>query len=332
MISVLKKLERYWIFVLGMLLVLIVTYEINELEQLSYISDWNTYILSEPIQTEQAQDLLNEWTDKNLVFWSDIKGIKASEPISERTAVVSLVQVKGDLRHLLPMMASISLDDTTGCVIDTALAEALFGSISVTGQTVQINNREYIVRAVIPAPEYTVVIQLPKTGENVVDRLTKQGEDENFLLNLGIEQQSIAFGRTYYELYRIRIFAPIILLFLVFAIYLGKFRRRNSDYPARWTVIFLTQFLLFFGLGLFILYLLPKDLLPGRWSDFQAWQSAMGRWSDKLNIFKNAESTCQGTFFNQYLKSANMLCLTEVISICLLVVHSRRTIIRHLIE
>lgn len=121
---------------------------------------------------------------------------------SERQDTVSVIEVYGSSRCILPFGKNLSTENEQGCLIGVRLAEKLFGSHQVEGQQIRYKNRNLTVCGVIEEPEELMICETmqPKEGETF-ERISIFLEEEtdayltgkSFISQYGISGQMLRF-------------------------------------------------------------------------------------------------------------------------------------------
>lgn len=169
--------------------------------------------------------------------------------------------------------------DKEGCVIDRKTSMELFGTEQAEGRTLLLQGEEYLVRKVLPWKQQVILIR-PDQEENTGTRLfLEKGEGSRedavrqFLMSYGLSG-TMAPG----DFLRILSSGGLLLfpaeVFLCLLINAGKERQKYSLREAgfwMWTAaaVFIA------GLMLWLLWdktEIPRDWIPGQWSDFSFWQ------------------------------------------------------------
>ncbi len=115
---------------------------------------------------------------------------------------VSVIEVYGSSRCILPFGKNLSTENEQGCLIGVRLAEKLFGSHQVEGQQIRYKDRNLTVCGVIEEPEELMICETmqPKEGETF-ERISIFLEEEtdayltgkSFISQYGISGQMLRF-------------------------------------------------------------------------------------------------------------------------------------------
>lgn len=184
-----------------------------------------------------------------------------------------------------------------GCAVSDALADALFGSINVVGQTVMLQQQTYTITGVFSAQD--TVLLYPSQQHLTCAELRGVAADapkadaEQWALAAGLgKPQCIVYGPQRAWAAKSLCWVPALVVAVAV---LAKWMYRSLAWPALVRNVMWFAVALGFALLLpSLLAMLPGWLIPARWSDFsfwtnlsdriresqQAWQVSMHYWRD----------------------------------------------------
>lgn len=196
-----------------------------------------------------------------------------------RTSQALLGGLYGDPLLYDSRLNGFSEKDKKGCVIDRKTSVELFGTEEAKGRTLVLQGREYLVRKVLPWKQQVILIR-PDQEENTGTRLfLEKGEGSRedavrqFLMSYGLSGtmapgdflRTLSFGG-------LLLFPAEILLCL----FVSAWKERRK-YGLKEGGFWMWTAAMTFTAG-FVFWLLwnrieiPRDWIPGQWSDFSFWQ------------------------------------------------------------
>lgn len=169
--------------------------------------------------------------------------------------------------------------DKEGCIVDEETAYTLFGSKAAAGSEIFLKGEKYVIRGIVPWKQRIMIIR-PKDGKSVYTRAfvrpgtgeTAKAAGEAFLLRNGFS------GITAREPY-IKSISFLFLFFPLFVLWLFGFLmawRERKELIWKGMCVLMTVFL-FFWLSRQIQ--IPRDWIPGKWSDFSFWSE---KWKEEM--------------------------------------------------
>lgn len=239
----------------------------------------------------QAAEILRreeELEDRTEVcFFQDCGIVTVSDGEYERSAQVLLGGILGDGTVYDWRLRGFAPKDREGCVIDEGTAGDLFGASEALGREVQWGEKLFQVRLVLPW-KHRVMLVHPADRESVYTRVyvrEKKGEAgadtaSRFLMRHGLS------GREAEEQVLKGAAAGCLWLlpsgmYLALFVYAVRMRRRGDS--RIWTGISVMMavsaaVLIWKSGGL------PRDWIPGKWSDFQFWPDRLKTLTDQLKL------------------------------------------------
>lgn len=231
---------------------------------------------------EQAREIMEQEQEMekpaDVCFYWDGGLQKAWQKEYERQTEVLFIGLYGNEALFDWRLGGFSQEDEKGCVIDKETAMELFGSTEAEGSSLRVENSTYTVRKVIDGEQRIVIVPAQKK-ETVFTRLfvgagkeNRQGVTEQFLMRHGLTGCIVNDSAP-----RILALFMLVLLPVVLAVQLFLMTRRerkacrgNMGALIGWLAaeLFLIGILFFF---LWKNVQLPKDWIPGKWSDFEFW-------------------------------------------------------------
>lgn len=229
---------------------------------------------------------------RGLCFYWDGGSTELLDPLQGRKAEALLGGVCGDAMWYDVRSNGFSEADSKGCLIDEETAAALFGGAEPVGRTVELQGNTYQVRRVIPWKERLVLIPGP-SGKTVYTKVflqIREGESKTnaisaFLMAYGLGGRSAEEGSLYLGAFLFLLLFPGAILLKLFLMALRE-RRNSREWKQRWSWNLIL--LLLAGTLLYLLWEkveLPRDWIPGKWSDFQFFPDKWKEGKENLRLF-----------------------------------------------
>lgn len=206
-----------------------------------------------------------------------------------RKAVLPLLLYHGNPRLLLPERLLLgklpSEGETSGCAIDEAVADRLWGSANVVGETLVFQKKEYTVLGVLKGKGGAVLLPAA-AGEarfvnlslDVSDSSNPRRSAQSFVARHALEQPDAVISSAALPAFaRFFILLPAILgaLCLLWVLLREVWEIRGQ--PVLFG-LYLAGIVLIAALGVLLggfNLSFPQNLVPTRWSDFSFWQRTL---------------------------------------------------------
>ncbi len=232
--------------------------------------------------------------------WGVRAGVIVENTFLEREAEVSAIPIAG--RSDLVLAADVRLDptDSEGCLVSGDLAYELFGTSAATDRVLTFEGAEYTVRGILEEAENTMVYQCRADAveETVLDTVTIDVPQDMYKKDVlqefgqrheGFEEEAaLSIYSTMADLAVMLL--PLIMGALIFVPVLKTvYRQRRSPLMllvAAGGAGFLL--LVYFWLVQFRLEI-PLDLIPGSWSDFDAWSMTIASQRERIGMVLMAQ-------------------------------------------
>lgn len=212
--------------------------------------------------------------------------VPVSSRLFSRTLDADLIRFFGDITLVLPgaqLPGQFSVsDDSRGCAVSQDIAYALFGSLSVTGETLDIGGEEYRIRGIAEGIDGAILLPVPGRGSekqlSVLALNTAQSQNprnlaEEFRSRHSLpEPQAVTLSGGGQAARLIALLPEILLLLFLLCPLLQELwaLRRMPFLFLLWTLG--TLAILFCGVYFSGIHLsFPQSLIPTRWSDFEFW-------------------------------------------------------------
>lgn len=249
---------------------------------LRYGEDCITQEQVETFWEEKAEKKAETTLDGITLYSSRGSRTVENESFGRRTSSVVL-EVFGNMNSVFPDRlregSLVSRYDTFGCVISEALAEEIFSSHNVTGQTIRCGEQEYVIRGLIKTDENVMMVPGKKDAEYSHIWISHKGESASAAIQeLGTMLPDKAEAKSEGDLYvgAAHIFAvlPVLLLFFTGMGWLRSFYKRKIR---REWIKGLCSVIWDFAMVLGIYGILSRglyvtdDYLPPSWADFSFW-------------------------------------------------------------
>lgn len=276
----------------------------------------NTKILSDP-------------SVPNVTLWNKLEGLKASSGDYYSEDGYTLIEGYGDLEKILPGRLMNGgypgKNDTSGCAVSKAGAEALFGSSKVLGKEVTIQKKTYIIRAVIDFNEKYLWIQNPdasgfRNAELYYRGMPPQASDgTDWMMQIGAHTQAVFTWNVYRAFHRFFLFLPIWVLWIVSIRWCSaKMKRIKSNKTraaARVIMFFLTAAAT--AAMLRLCFTFGIDYIPASWSDFTFYQNKWKMLEETRKAVQSLPYFPQDAQMLKYSRSATLLSLGS--AVCMIV-------------
>lgn len=251
----------------------------------------------EIIREEKKNDSTND-TLADVCFYRDAGFQTVMQKEYMRQTEVMVGEITGNAGNYDWRAEEFDEGDRNGCLIDEGTAQKLFGS-TTPGGTLKLGDKEYEVRKVIPWKQSFMLIH-PQNKEE--DEKTKNRYNRLFIRKDSFEtpektasrflmKHSLSGKVVFYE--RIKGVALFVLLLLPSGIITGllfqAFRERRKWKKGTagfllWTGVCVAAAVIFiWNLRSFIS--IPKDWIPGKWSDFGFWYDKLSTEAENFRLY-----------------------------------------------
>jgi len=220
-------------------------------------------------------------------LWTQIDNQTLEAPGTGRKSEVSVLLIYGDSRLVLPVTQTLSAEDLNGCLLDRKTAINLFGTDKAAGCMLQYSGKEYMVRDIMDGPLDTVLFQVDATNPFALPNISVAGaaNADTFSMRHGLSPTFVTNTGTYAEIAGILSALPIAAALLVVLHWLRGYCIAWRHYILRYGIISLLMLMLGVALIVFATHLLPRSLIPSRWSDFGFWGDAFAQSKMQLISF-----------------------------------------------
>lgn len=233
---------------------------------------------------EQVREILDEEeyakSREDLCFLYQGGFVHVTEEEYNRQAEVEAVGIMGNAQLYDFRAVGFAPEDDNGCLIDRETAEKLFGTATAVGRTVAVMGTVYEVRAVIPWKQPLFLYHPDDENVRFTKLLIQKNQQTNIesqvnqiLVKYGLGGKIVEDGTGRRIAFLALLAVPAALLAKLFAWALAEQRKHKKKELIfwAWEGIFLFFFLVF-AFWLWNTVKLPKDWIPGKWSDFQFYQ------------------------------------------------------------
>lgn len=326
-----KKVYRFCQYGIGVLLVVLVVYNLQLLEKIEdYLPYAQFYIEKEQDQLTEdtAADLLeqNEESEKqySFVVWKkEMKGAVQADDLGKEvdTEVYSL---QGNSQILFPNVHALDRNDTTSCLISSALASKLFGNLDVKDLTIVYNKRIYVIEAVIAGEEPIFVHEAKKTEDTLFNRITLLGRED---MNKALTGQRFSSKMDLnlqlldYDIFRIilvavnclMLFAVLFyLLWKLFKIMKKSLKNRRLS-PLIWKSVIQTAVVSILLVLVAGKLHLSSEYLPLELSDFSFMEKLLKEFSENVQLLLQTEKSVGELQQVRYLLSSFLVTILLVV-------------------
>lgn len=219
------------------------------------------------------------------------KGAKIENTFLNRKVKVMAVVTAGDMRHTVPSSLIegnyVYREDYKGCIIDSATAYSLFGSLRVIGNQLSYNNKSYYIRGVVKASVPLVMIQgfrqsqaYPNLEFHYKSNAMAEASASAFLQKYGLTGSYTGIDESFYgRALSSFLVLPIWLLYAFISFFSFRLfiRNRRELKPVSFLGLAGIFLLTVLGFGSLLFqyggspFYLPEKIIPTKWSDFDYW-------------------------------------------------------------
>jgi len=258
--------------------------------------------LTEPMNGKQAGEIQKQEKETEIPFRFTMFGMEKSQFIRNadlfRDIQTDVIHISGDSNLVLPSDSILMEEDKEGCLIDEKLAQDLFGSLNVRGQSIQYLGKDYIVRGVISGTEKVFMIQTDSKTKEILNKVSVEipSEDKrNEILNAlsarhGFPSQGM---KIYVYAGWGRSLITIIGIIFGLGVAIPAFKRSIAmkQYPVY-------QYLgILYGVAVLLCFLwvvgfqfkINMNIIPSKWSDFDYWSRFAEERKEQLLLLLRGE-------------------------------------------
>lgn len=244
------------------------------------ISIFLTSSYPDQIQAEEILEMVQKTEeDISACFYWDGGITTLSDTEYGRSSQALLGGLYGNALLYDRRLSGFSQTDKRGCVIDEKTAAELFGTRKAEGYRLSIQGKEYQVRRVLPWKQQMILIR-PDQEENICTRLfleetegSREAAARQFLLSYGLS------GTIAQDSFLKAVSLGAMLLFPAglscFLFWQAVTERRKYTAGKAGFWIWTGALILLMAAAAFFLWNkveIPRDWIPGQWSDFSFWQ------------------------------------------------------------
>lgn len=244
---------------------------------------------------------------EDVVLFKRTKGKKIENPDLNRHVKGELVEAAGNMHLIVPgrlMSGSFVTDsDVKGCVISKKTAETLFGAWEVTGETLYLESKPYIIRGIVNMDSQLCMIQGDEKTSYSFIRTASPGLPVSALKQMlaGLlpgESTWISEADLYLGIGRIFLWIPAWVVWAAGILLCRKgirmldtvwdgWKYKSIALQALKTVLPVAAFAGICGLLLASLRF-SDDYIPTAWSDFSFWTGLLqDKWGNFLKLVKS---------------------------------------------
>lgn len=222
-----------------------------------------------------------------MAAWSVEYYVEAENPLLGFKQNVTCITVNGAMDQIVKERLVAGTygyaDDEEGCVISSKTAWALFGATNVTGRSISVKGKEFLVRGVTAASYPLVILPAKRLGTECFACVSFSGSDglegvaEEMAVRFGLPEHGTRInGSFYYAAVRLGAALPGWALLLGFWRLCKRMeraadRRGKKRSEGALKIRRLLLFLLLLGGAVWLIWYgfrFPGDFIPSRWSDF----------------------------------------------------------------
>lgn len=257
-----------------------------------------------------------------------------------KKAVGSAFYVAGDASLLFAYEGVLSREDEDGCLLSKDLAYRLFGSVNVTGLSLEAGGRTLTVRGILQEAEGVIVLNAAEDTGKIMDAAVIRIPDRTLASSsmefsssmvissfqnrygFGTDTAAVGVFRDWSKLAVTLI--PVcmgICLFVPWGKALYRGRKMDGSLLEKSLFYFILLgsicFLVFYVYIAEISIRIPQDFLPTRWSDFSFWNGLFEEKKEELlALFTMEIREPERILMNSFLQTVKYSVFTLVIYVC----------------
>ena len=271
------------LLLLGIVFFLLATKTITGLSDtqfLLYISLHN-----EGYSVNRAKEIVDKFLNEErygISLWSSGENVYCKNTVLGRHAYVEVIRYCGIPKTLYTATDGIYGNDTKRCMIDEKTAMDLFGETDIVGETVSLENKQFIIDYVISGKQGVLICEA--TDNDLVNMLTIQLDNQKsrieiirkLKVNYGITGNTIQLQRLFEVASGMLLFIPTsCLAYMLY--YISIYTKENKSCTARERIIYSTFIL--GAIAIFSIVIINNsaftlDFAVNKISNFEAWRTS----------------------------------------------------------
>lgn len=243
------------------------------------------------LRTALEKEQLKGGCIPEITAWKWVNEAEVSNDLLKRSQRIAEIIADGNMEATAPMSLSggnyAAEGDIHGCVLDSETAYSLFGTEKALGNTISVNQTDYIIRGVVKTVFPIVLIQgsnesllYPNLELNYHGSNKEMGEQlaGNFIFQNGLPTDYVIFDSYFYgKLLSCALCLPIWIFYftVVLSAMIFYLRQRKRLTNLSFVLYGLAGLVMAFGYGVFLYRItgmpvyLPEKIIPAKWSDFE---------------------------------------------------------------
>lgn len=310
----------------------------------TYISDYHGAVsirYKEPILTGQEIDkiikdmiLKDDNNIPEVTLWQRTEDILINNEKRNTSLSIGLITVAGDMTKVYPDSllygGYLPRGDEMGCVIDRNTAYKLFNTENAVGLSINLNNKDYVVRGIMKGVGSNTMIvpeekqELSKNESmkySCMELVFSDTENAKYLAEKFINKNNLGSPIAYidgymyqnisYLLIHIPLWFSALILILHFARKVNKLKASRVLFVSGWFGIILLSAILIKITNVHINY--SSSQLPTLWSDFDFW---INQWKKLKNSLSGTEGSI--LFYKDMMLTRRMVFVLSGVMIAVL--------------
>jgi hypothetical protein len=233
-----------------------------------------------------------------ITAWRWINETEVRNALLNRSRQAAEIIAVGNMEVTAPMTLAqgnyVTGEDFHGCILDSETAYALFGTEKAVGNTISVDQTDYIIRGIVKTVFPVVLIQGNRESlaypnlEFVYDGRNKEmGEQSaaDFIFQNGLPTDYVIIdGYCYGKMLGSALCLPVWLFYLLtgLSVIIYYVRHKKRFTTLSFVLYGLAGLVMVIGYGIFLYNItgtpvyLPEKILPAKWSDFGNWEDFFG--------------------------------------------------------
>lgn len=239
-------------------------------------------------------------SDVLFTLWEERKGALVCNPEQNRSVQGTALIVCGNSGLVFKSSRTIGIMQKKECLLDAKMAQQLFGSTNVEGKYVEIDGVSFKVAGMLCHTSNTILFQAEPGMDVALNGVSIKGAGQDCLAETArkfSEETGLWAEPVPVHLYRIwgRAASQLVPLFLLMLLLrlIGRMICRYHSYPVTLLLLLLawTGVSIVFYWMMGIQFVLPREYLPSKWSDFEFWSKLWEqKWGEAVFLLEAEKS------------------------------------------
>ncbi len=274
---------------------------VKSLEQLPdlYTTFFSGFSLTGNEAQAMAEREKEEQRPAAFTMWKEEKEQSLENPDLNRSASAAVISLSGSSTLLFSSSAPLLPEDTEGCLLDEATAQALFGSPAPVGASLLWRGRALTVRGIVETSRPILLCQAESKEEGLTRLTLRPPEDVPLREALAEFSSRHGLSGGWVSTHTWKSLAGFFSLLFPFLLFLSLFFSllKTAFSSTEFPIPFFLSLLMAGAVWFFMLWVtgvsfqIPEEFLPNKWSDFDFWGQLWQQKKEELLRFLMAEKT-----------------------------------------